>query len=184
MNRIIKQTTFFIITLLFSHQLYAQDSLRARIPVDADTKLVTYKDAVSETGTKDELYIRSLEWINANYKNPAEVTRRRDAVNGEIEGQHRIQLFYKDKDGIIIKTGMVEYTFKLQFKDNKYRYFFTNFYLKDKSRYPIENWMDKTKPGYSPLWDEYLNIIDSHISKLIDSLKATMPAKKIKKDEW
>jgi hypothetical protein len=184
MNRIIKQISSFVFFVFFLYQSNAQDTLRAKIPVDADTKLVAYKDAINETGTKDELYIRSLEWINANYKNAAEVTRRRDAVNGEIEGQHRIQLFYKDKDGVIIKTGLVEYTFKLQFKDNKYRYFFTNFYLIDKSRYPIENWMDKTKPGYSPLWDEYLNIIDIHICKLIESLKTTMQARKIKKDEW
>lgn len=184
MNSLIKQTGFLLFLSLFFINLKAQDTLRAKIPVDPDTKLITYKDVITESGNKDELYIRSFDWINANYKNPSEVTRRRDAVNGEIEGQHRIQLFYKDKDGNTIKTGLVEYTFKLQFKDNKYRYIFTNFYLKDKSRYPIENWLDKNNPGYSPLWDDYLKIIDNHISKLIDNLKAVMPAKKIKKDEW
>lgn len=184
MKKIIKKTSIFLLFTLFFHQANAQDSLRSRIPVDADTKLVTYKDVITEKGNKDELYIRSFDWINANYKNPSDVTRRRDAINGEIEGQHRIQLSYTDKDGNTVKTGLVEYTFILQFKDNKYRYKFTNFYLKDKSRYPIENWLDKNNPGYSPFWDEYLTIIDTHIRKLIDSLKASMPAKKIIKDEW
>ncbi len=184
MNSILIKTSFIIIGFIFFGQIYAQDSIRSRIPLDADSKLVTYKEVVNETGSKDELYTRSFDWINANYKNPSDVTRRRDAVNGEIEGQHRIQLYYTDKEGNTIKTGLVEYTFTLQFKENRYRYIFTNFYLKDKSRYPIENWLDKTKAGYSPLWDEYLLIIDNHIRKLIDALKAAMPAKKVKKDEW
>lgn len=180
-----KTVCLILISIVFnSVKLFSQDTLRARIPVDTNTKLITYIGVVNEAGTKDELYKRGIEWINANYKNPAEVTRIRDAVNGEIEGQHRIQMYYIDKDGNTIKTGLVEYTFILQFKDNKYRYKFTNFYLKDKSRYAVENWLDPKNPGYSPLWDDYLRIIDNHIRKLIESLKAAMPAKKIIKDEW
>jgi hypothetical protein len=180
---IIKSAILFL-GIIFYSQLNAQDSIRDRIPVDSTTKMVTYKSAVNETGTKYELYVRAIEWLNANYKNAADVTRRRDAVNGELEGIHRIQLYFKDNDGNIVKTGLVEYTFLLQFKDNKYRYNFSNFNLKDKSRYPVENWLDKTKQGYSPLWDEYLKIIDTEICRLIDALKVTMKAKKIVKDDW
>jgi hypothetical protein len=172
------------IVILCCKPLMAQDSVRSRIPVDSNTKLITYKNAINVKGTKDELYNRGIEWINANFKNAAEVTRRRDAVNGEIEGIHRIQLSYKDKDGINIKTALVEYYFKLQFKDNKYRYSFTNFYVKDKSKYAVENWLDKTKQGYSPLWDEYLLIIDNQINKQIESLKTIMVGKKEVKDDW
>ncbi|MEI6695951.1 MAG: DUF4468 domain-containing protein [Bacteroidota bacterium] len=180
----VKKAIFILLGMIIYSQLNAQDSIRDRIPVDTNTKLVTYKGAINVAGTKDELYKRAIEWINANYKNAIDVTHRRDAVNGEIEGQHRIQLSFKDKDGIIVKTGLVEYSFLLQFKDNKYRYNFSNFYLKDKSRYAVENWLDKKKQGYSPLWDEYLTIIDTQISKLIDSLKAVMQGKKIIKDDW
>ena len=185
MKNIIKKFIFSgIILISFFNCLHAQDSIRNKIPVDTNTKLITYKGIVNEIGTKDELYKRALNWINLNYKNPSDVTRRRDTENGELEGQHRIQLFYKDKDGNNIKTGIVEYTFILQFKDNKYRYSFSNFYLKDKSRYPIEKWLNKNNPGYSILWDEYLNIINNHINNLINSLKEIMTPKKIIKDEW
>ncbi len=180
----VKKTVFLLLGMIIFSQLNAQDSIRDRIPVDTNTKLVTYKGAINLAGTKDELYKRAIEWVNANYKNAIDVTHRRDAVNGEIEGQHRIQLFFKDKDGNIVKTGLVEYSFIIQMKDNKYRYNFSNFYLKEKSRYAVENWLDKKKQGYSPLWDEYLTIIDTQISKLIDSLKAVMQGKKIIKDDW
>jgi hypothetical protein len=180
----LKKVTFIVLGIILYCQLNAQDSIRNRIPVDSNTKLVTYKNAVNIPGTKDEPYKRAIEWVNANYKNAADVTHVRDAVNGLIEGQHRIQLSFKNSDSIIVKTGLVEYSFTLQFKDNKYRYIFTNFYLKDKSRYPIENWMDKTKQGYSPLWDEYLKIIDNDICRLIDSLKIIMIGKKVIKDDW
>ncbi|MFZ4398654.1 MAG: DUF4468 domain-containing protein [Bacteroidales bacterium] len=181
---IIKKTIIFILAIFIYSQINAQDSIRDKIPVDTNTKLITYKNAINEKGNKNELYIRAIEWVNANYKNAADVTRRRDALNGEIEGLHRIQLSFKDKDGNNVKTGLVEYTFVLQFKDNKYRYNFSNFNLKDKSKYPVENWLDKTKQGYSPLWDEYLKIIDIEICKLIDNLKITMKGKKAINDEW
>jgi len=178
------KSAFLLLGIIFYGQLCAQDSIRDRIPVDSVTKLISYKNAINESGTKNELYIRAIEWVNANYKNAADVTRRRDAVNGEIEGVHRIQLSFKDKDGNTVKTKLVEYSFSLQFKDGKYRYNFTNFLLKDKSNFPIEIWLDKTKQGYSPLWDEYLKIIDTEICRLTDALKLTMKAKKIIKDDW
>ncbi|MCX6232503.1 MAG: DUF4468 domain-containing protein [Bacteroidetes bacterium] len=170
--------------ILCCKPIIAQDTIRDRIPVDSNTRLITYKNALNVSGKKEELYNRGIEWVNANFKNPAEVTRRRDAVNGEIEGIHRIQLSFKDKDGINIKTAIVEYTFKLQFKDNKYRYTFTDFYVKDKSKYAVENWLDKSKQGYSPLWDEYLLIIDNQITKQIETLKKIMLGKKEVKDDW
>lgn len=179
-----KKTVFLSLGIILYSQLNAQDSIRDRIPVDTITKLVTYKNAINETGTKNELYVRAIAWLNANYKNASEVTRIRDMDNGEIEGQHRIQLSFKNNDSTIVKTGLVEYTFTLQFKNNKYRYNFSNFYLRDKSKYPIENWLDKNKPGYSPLWDQYLKIIDTEICRLIDSLKTMMKGKKIIKDNW
>ena len=181
---IIKKTAFIILSLLLYNQLNAQDTIRDRIPVDSNSKLITYKNAINVKGSKEELYVRAIEWVNANYKNAADVTRRRDADNGEIEGVHRIQLSFKDKDGNNVKTGLVEYSFLLQFKDNKYRYNFSNFNLKDKSKYPVENWLDKHKQGYSPLWDEYLKIIDTEICRLIDALKITMQGKKAVKDDW
>jgi hypothetical protein len=184
MNTILKKTVLLLLGIVLYSQLNAQDSIRNRIPLDTNSKLITYKNAINVAGTKDELYRRGIEWVNANYKNAADVTRVRDAVNGSIEGQHRIQLSYKDKDSINVKTGLVEYTFTIQFKDNKYRYQFSNFYLKDKSKYPIENWLDKKKPGYSPLWDQYLNIIDTDICRLIESLKTIMLGKKVVKDDW
>ncbi len=170
--------------ILVYSQINAQQSNSGMIPLDTITKLITYKNTINEIGTKAELYNRAIEWINANYKNAADVTRVRDAVNGEIEGQHRIQLSFRNIDSVLVKTGLVEYTFTLQFKDNKYRYTFTNFYLRDKSKYPIENWLDKTKPGYSPLWDQYLKIIDTEITQLISSLGTMMHEKKVIKDDW
>ena len=49
------------------------------MPVDPDTKLITYKEVVTVTGTPAELFNRAIEWINKQYKNPADATKVRES---------------------------------------------------------------------------------------------------------
>ena len=183
MQKLSRKLILLLIAIISVSFIQAQDTIRSIIPVDTNTNLITYAGGSKEDGVQYELYKRGIEWLNANFKNPADVTRVRDDVNGEIQGVYRIALEKIDQ-GVHVKTGTVEYSFSLQFKDNKYRYKFTNFYLMDKSRYPIEKWLDKKNPGYSYLWDEYLSQVNRNIIKLIDSLKKTMKGKKAVKDDW
>lgn len=154
------------------------------LPIDADTKLITYKEVVNVEGTKVELFNRAIEWVNKQYKNPTEATKVRDPQTGLIEILHRIELTFDEK-GVTRSAGIVEYSMKIELKEGRYRYTITNYTYKQASRVPVEKWLDKSDKAYNPAWDNYLNQIHSFSLKLIDGLKQGMlpPAPK-KVDEW
>lgn len=176
------KTTFVLLLAFvagFAFKSFCQD-----IPVDADTKLITYKDIVQVNGTKTDIYNRALEWINVEYKNPVDVTRVKNVANGVIELVHRIDLYKTEKE-VRRPAGTVDYTLKIEVKEGRYRYIFTNFLLHDVSRMPIEKWLDKTDKKYDPVFELYLQQVDTRVKELIVSLKSGMiPPVEPKKDEW
>ncbi len=182
------RTAFFILAILLvcppaftqTHSTTAKQSM----PVDADTKLIQYREIIDEPGSKDVLYDRGAEWFRHYYKSPTSVFRIQDKVNGRLEGTGRIGLVYKDETGLQRESGVVLYEIKLELKDNKYRVTLTDFNLKGSSRYPIEKWMNKSDPAYNVSWDSYLYQVDTTMRSLIRDLKKEMKPKVIKKDEW
>ncbi len=163
--------------------LNAQD-IKPALPVDPDTKLVTYREVVTVTGTQEELFNRGIEWVNKEYKNPFDATKVRNPATGIIEIIHRFELATEEK-GNKRTGGVIDYSMKIELKDGRYRYTINNFNLKDASRHPIEKWLDKTDKAYDPIYEYYLQQVDDFAQKLIISLKAGMlpPAPK-KADEW
>jgi len=161
----------------------AQD-ISPKVPVDSDTKLITYKEVVKVPGTPGELFNRAIEWINTQYKNAAAATKVRDQASGVIEIIHRIEIT-REENGLTRPAGIVDYSMKLEMKEGRYRYTITNFNFKDVSRKPIEFWMDKTDKAYLPIYDNYLQQVNDFTLKMIESLKKGMepPAPK-KPDEW
>lgn len=154
------------------------------MPVDEETKLITYKEVVQQEGNKTDLFNRAVEWINKTYKNPADVTKVRNPETGIIELIHRIELSYDEK-GVNRSGGIVDYTLRIEMKEGRYRYTFTNFNLKQASRVPIEKWLDKSDKAYTPSWDNYLAQVDKATHEIIESLKKGMqPPVKKKVDEW
>jgi len=155
-----------------------------QLPVDEETKLITYKEVVQQEGTKSDLFNRAVEWINKTYKNPADVTKVRNPETGLIELIHRIELAYDEK-GVNRSGGIIDYTLRIEMKEGRYRYTFTNFNLKQTSRVPIEKWLDKSDKAYTSSWDNYLFQVDKATRELIESLKKGMqPPVKKKIDEW
>lgn len=182
MNSIFKILVFSV-SLLAAINSLAQDNTPA-LPVDQDSKLITYKEVVTVSGTPAELFNRAIEWVNKQYKNPTDATKVRNPATGLIEIIHRIELV-KDEKGITRPAGIVDYSLKLEMKEGRYRYTITNFNYKDVSRQPIEIWLNKKDKAYLPAWDEYLKQVDNATLKLIEGLKLGMlpPAPK-KPDEW
>jgi hypothetical protein len=154
------------------------------MPLDEETKLITYKEVVQVPGTKSEIYNRAMEWVNKNYKNPADVTRVRNPEGGVIALLHRIELSMIDK-GVNKLAGTVDYSMKIECKEGRYRYTIDNFSLKQATKVPLEKWLDKSDKTYNPMYETYLAQVDEFTRKLIDSLKQGMqpPAEK-KADEW
>jgi hypothetical protein len=167
---------------LIPFSLFSQGS--AKVPVDAKTGLIAYQEVVPENGSQDELYIRAIEWINANYKNPADVSRVRNRESGVIELLHRFEIF-DEKDGTKVLAGTVNYTLSLEFKPGRYRYTISELTLRQASRFPAEKWLDKSDPAYKPEWDSYLQQVDAQTKELIASLKEGMHPEKVQpEDKW
>lgn len=169
--------------LLSGLHVKAQNPL-VKMPVDPETKLITYKDVVTVAGTPAELFNRAIEWINKQYKNPADATKVRDQASGIIEIVHRIEIT-RIEQGATLMAGRVDYSMKLEMKEGRFRYTITNFNMKDISRQPLERYMDKKDKSYIPAWDDYLKQVDDFTRNMIESLKHSMqpPAEK-KPDTW
>ena len=181
MNRIIS----ILISIFISGTCFSQAITPAtHIPVDPDSKLIQYRETVTQAGTKDVLYDRGAEWFRSYYLNPGSVTKVQDKVNGKIEGTGRLRLYFFDSNNTRTDAGMVYYDIRLELKENKYRYTLTNFTLKGASRVPLEKWMNKSDPSYNPQMENYLYQVDTSMLNLVVKLKAGMQPKVIKKDEW
>jgi hypothetical protein len=193
----VKQLPFFIskfqyhairnALLIFFSILTIQTSYsqKANIPIDEDTGLITWQAVVNENGTKDQLYPRAIEWINSYYKNSQEVTKVRDPEGGRIVIHHRIRPYDVQADGSKINSNtIVNYVFRIELRENRYRYTFTDFTMRATSKFPLERWLDKTDSTYSPKWDEYLVQVENEILAIIESLNEGMKEKVVKEDEW
>jgi hypothetical protein len=175
-----------IISLTLISAVYGKPafSQNAAVPIDEDTKLITYKEVVQQEGEINKLYNTAIAWVNVNYKNPNEVTEVRDAENGKLVLKHRFKIFNMDSKGFRSDAGVINYTLKLEFKPNKYRYIFTDFSLATTSKFPLERWLDKNDPQYTPACDNYIFQVDSTVHGIIKSLKKGMVPKIPKPDEW
>jgi hypothetical protein len=183
-----RQIKLFIVLLLTItgtySQLFAQGTT-PNIPINPDTKLITYQEVVKVEGTPKDFYSRAIDWINVNYKNPDDVTKVRDPQTGYIEILHRIDLERTDKQDVKVPAGIIVYTLKLELKEGRYRYTITDLNLKQSSKFPIERWLDKKDKAYNPNWDMYLAQMDKQFKELIESLKKGMlPVAKKKEDVW
>ena len=154
------------------------------LPVDERTNLVTYQDVVKQEGTPKELYERAMNWVKKYYKNTAEVIKSADAEKCVLNMRSSVRIFYKDKDGTMRFKNIVYYNFKLECRDNRYRYTITDFKEKATGSAPIEVWFNTSASGWTPSMYGYLSQIDEEMNKLIESLEEGMQPVEEFVDEW
>lgn len=171
----------FCILMMISGRTQAQS-----MPVDNLTGLITYQEVIDEPGTKDELFNRCSSWLHTFYANPWEATKVRDQSTGLIRIQHQFRIYDTDEAGNRKEVGMILYSMKIEFRENRYRYTVDNFLLKQVSRYPIEKWLDASQPDYDIKWQNYLGQINDFVTvELLPTLKEKMkPVEEIKEAEW
>ena len=156
-----------------------------KIPIDSVTKKITYTEVVQQPGSRDTLYNRALHWCNIFFKNPQEVTKVRDKESGKVEGISRFKLYNApSKDGTKTDGGVVQFTFTIECKENKYRYKITDMNMKSVSYQPLEKWLNKKDPYYTPQWDDYLAQVDKYMQDFVKSLKKGMTEAKKVNDNW
>lgn len=180
-----KYLLVFISVVGFSVYSFTQetDSLNI-VPVDPASGLISYQEVVEEEGTKEDLFKRCVNWVNIFYANPVAVTKIRDFESGKIEGRHQFRVHDIEK-GYEVDVGTILYTFIVEFKDGRYRYTITDYVLRKASRFPIENWLDKSSTAYTEKWNDYLKQIDEFTKDLIVDLKEKMkPEPEEVEEEW
>ena len=153
------------------------------LPINEDTKLITYQNVVTQKGSPQELYDRAMLWVKKFYKNTAEVIKKSDRDAGVIEMRSSVRI-YSVQNGSRTPRNNVYYTFKLECRQDRYRYTITDFKERAEAATPIEVWLDKNHVKWYAGQFEYLNQIDEQIKELIESLEKGMNPVIEKKDEW
>ena len=154
------------------------------LPIDERTNLVTYQDVVQQQGTPKVLFDRAMTWAKKYYKNTNEVIKSVDTTKCVINMRSSVRIFSKQKDGTMMAKNIVYYNFKLECRENRYRYTITDFNERAQSAAPIENWFKTDSPYWSPSQYEWLNQIDKQIHELIESLEEGMLPPEVYEDEW
>jgi hypothetical protein len=169
-----------------------------KLPIDEDTKRITYSDVimVDSSVTKNELFSRAREWFAKTYNSSTDVVQMEDKENGKLVGKALTQVYHKAM-GSNYPSGHINYTISLYFKDGRYKYEITNFHhtgqLVSGGRIPdygvCEDMINTTHKtmGFSnqKTYNYYLTQLDENITTLIVSLKNTMNVKvSSKKDDW
>lgn len=182
-----KKISLFLLLAMLSTMAFAQKNKSLEepaLPIDENTKLVTYQDVVNEPGTPQELYDRAMLWVKAFYKNTNEVIKSSDRDAAVIQMRSSVRIYGTQKDGTPHFRNIVYYNFKLECRNNRYRYTITDFNEKATSAAPIEVWFDTKNPHWEPAHYGYLNQIDEQIKAVIASLEEGMQPKEEIKDEW
>ncbi|MEN8224582.1 MAG: DUF4468 domain-containing protein [Bacteroidota bacterium] len=156
-----------------------------RIPVNVNTNLITFQEVVQLEGTKAEHFNRASEWLHHYYKQPVYVTEVREASTGLIKGKHQFELFFYEDD-VKKRAGMIKYYFKIECKDNRYRYTLDHFMLTQNSKYPCERWLDVSHRDYNEQWPKYLEQIRAYaLDDFGTNLKEYMiPPIVVEEEEW
>ncbi len=171
--------------VLYGIQLSAQVKKDLFIPIDNETNKIKFQGVIKEQGSQYDLFKRSIYWLNSTYKDPVRVTSVRDKETGKIVGRHRFRIYYWDKDSIKHVGGMINYTFTVEMKDNRYRYTIDEIVLKSATNIPVEKWLDKDDPAYDPRWDQYLQQIADFVNNWSNTLEEKMkPEPEKVKDNW
>ncbi len=185
------KSTLFLVGLLLlllpgisTAQEKQDTTLEGIVPLDADG-MITWQGVVEvKNAGKDSLYVKAIAWINKRFPNPASVTTTRSPESGLLEGSYSIRLT-DDHKGAKVPSKTITYKIKLEFKDGRFRYTFTEFNLKTTSRFPLERWLDKNGPYYDLNNRDYLLQVKIHMDEMVLSLSdfMTKPGKAAE-EEW
>lgn len=157
------------------------------MPIDEDTKLITYTGVVDVPNTgKTELYKRSEAWFSSYYKNPTEVIREKDSANTKIVGKPRFKISNEPgENNVKMDAGIVQYTLTVACKDNKCKYTASEINWKQASYFPAEKWIEQKerfKQNNYFLWQTDSMMQKEIIPALEKALKSA--PKKSNKDDW
>jgi hypothetical protein len=185
----IKISLFLLLTsfsILANAQKKPDVITKPDMPIDEETKIVSYKGVVELSGvSKDELYARAYHFFKSYYKNPSQVIQTADAAGGKIEGKAQFATYKTLKNGVKAQADMIKYSISIMVKDGKYKYEITKINIQSASYKPIETYFSETDPLRDEHW-ETLTQADDVFNTLVGLIKEAMekPSTSAKKEDW
>jgi hypothetical protein len=187
----VKTPLLVIVLCIACHWVHAQD-----LPTDAG-KVLFYDVVQADSLSKDRLLQNAQHWLTTH-----SFDKKTDSTTAEgfsITAANQLPVY---ATGYVSKkqNGIVTYTVQIEVKDNKYRYWFTNFvfhYYRENRNYQLVP-TGKTKPleettanGWQKTWDFNRKTTGQHITSLIKELKTDMNRRPVtekpavvQKKEW
>ena len=115
----------FAVLFTLSLSAYGQD-----FPIDKSTGRIVYTDVIEAEGSKDELYNRAKEWIVDNFRSIDHVLEVDSKQSSQIIGKGATRI-EGEMDFFGFKSNaLIGFTFKLNFKDGRYKYEFSDLRVK------------------------------------------------------
>lgn len=171
--------------LLISFQLKSQV---INMPRNNETGKIEYSEIVLvDTATSQmDLFIKAKEWIALNFRSATNVIQMEDKDAGILIGKGNFEI----KLTMYLTYSRVDFTFKIQVKNGKYRYWISDFvHVSNKQGYSggaLENerpdcgTFNMMKKG----WNQVKEQTDENIKLLIESLKKEMSLKTSSNNNW
>ena len=168
--------------------LAQKDKVKAPyLPVDTETGQITYLGKTELVNvTAQDLYDRAYNWATGYYKNATEKLRVQDKDNGRMEIFARFKIYAHDKKGEVTTSqiALVQYSFDIDFKDNKYRYVIHKINERAASYLPVEQWQNPDDPDVVNNTYKLIDM-DAEIKSVINSFQTAMTtAPKSDGDDW
>jgi hypothetical protein len=165
----------------------ASVSLAQSLPVDPDTKLITYSEVVETPGVnKNELYVRANTWFTRTFKSAKSVLELQDKEAGKLIGKGLLSVMVKVPIVGATDAGTVATTITILCKDGKYKYVIDNLSHERPYGPNTEYWvsagaLEKEKPEAGMMrrpnkkeWNDIKTAIDKDIMSLTADLKKSM----------
>lgn len=177
--------------LLSSVDLYAQTPASPTLPVDTETKRVTYTAVVAVNGaSQTELYTRAKLWLFLTFDDAKDVVKvdEKDAGLLIIRAYTDLPVRSSQTDFGPINRE-VGYTMMLNFKDGRYKYTLTNYHLIVEGRItPIENEITAllSKPKGKGVFaaQQYAEKVGIYAQSLVQSLDVTLRKPVSGENDW
>lgn len=171
-----------LLCLFFLKPSFAQSTYN--LPIDESSGRITYKEVVTESGTKDEFFDRMYAWTKKSYPNISSIISKMDKDNGVFELNLKIKFTTTDKKGKITDGGTASYIFKIEMKEGRYRIIAYDFKQFGGYGNDLEIWFKDTTPESIAIHSQHFAQLDAEVKKVIASLKEGMKPKVEVKDEW
>lgn len=157
-------------------------------PIDSASGQIVYKDVVSVDSTnKHDLFLRGNRWFANEFRSSQNVIQFSDSIAGIIIGKGATQVHFRFF-GSSREIGVVDFTFELAVKDNKYKYNIKDLWHNCavcQSPSPGDLRIDKSGMMFSrKAWDELREEANENILNMIKSLEKYMKDSSFEKSDW